>query len=351
MRNQRLESFFYEVLRMGGGPEILGSPGKFISSLADVSGGSIERVGAVNLVLKSDALKYFYQFSQDADASGISVVDRVTDYICDGFGMDREWARSLCIDMTHAIEQYQGRSFTRFEESIRPIVVPQPTEDYTPNSAGGYPTEIERQPKYQTEPNGGNQQNNNLIKILCILLVAALLVTLTVIALTIIRGNHDSATPTADPRPAVTVTSEPAPTETATPTPTPDPSDYVREAVGAYLYAFVNDVNAGSYSNMSLAVQPGSGMEQTQRSFLEKRSGDNIVEELRDYSVESITRIDDNTYHASTIESYEIWMSADPPHSTLKQKCTYEVKKQSNGSWKVSDFVGEEQVVERIVLN
>lgn len=351
MKTQNLEAFFYEVLQKGGA-EILTIPSRFISSLADVSGGQISQIGAVNLVLKSDLLKYYYQFSQDHSMSATHLVNRSTNYICDHFGMDREWAWSLCVNLAHALEHHLGLQRTRFVAEKKSQPVPTTPLNRSVNTPPSNPTPSVKKSEIYTPPQGGgSNQNTNLIKILSIILSVVVMAGLAVfVYLNYYSDNSTEPAPTV----TVTVTAQPTASEsmtpTPTPTPTPDPSGNVREAVGAYLNAFVSDVNRGTYDSMARAVQPGSKMERTQRSFLEKRDDDNITESLLDYSVTSLNKINDDTFHVSTEEFYEIWMDAYPSHSTLKQRCTYVVKKQSDGSWKVCDFVGEEQVVERNII-
>lgn len=66
----------------------------------------------------------------------------------------------------------------------------------------------------------------------------------------------------------------------------------VENAVVSYLYAFVRDVNNGSYDELYSAVEPGSKMEESQKKFLQNSD---LSEDLINYIIRSSERIDTNT--------------------------------------------------------
>ena len=173
-------------------------------------------------------------------------------------------------------------------------------------------------------------------------------------------GNSSAAVPTATASPVIVITSAPTamPTPTPLPTPTPmptpspapvyDPSAELDAALAAYFDAFIQDINRAEYRALYGAVESGSAMEQTQKDFITKSAGKNLIESLRNYQIISRSRISDSSYQITATETYEIWQSESPTHSLLTQRCTYLVNRQYDGSWKVADFVGGVEVVDRI---
>lgn len=142
--------------------------------------------------------------------------------------------------------------------------------------------------------------------------------------------------------PTASVTSEPsaAPTPTPTPsaTPEPVPSAALEDAIEDYLHDFIRDTNNGEYWDLYGSVQSGSPMETEQKDFMEKSRKVDRYESLLDYRILSMDRVSDTAYNVTVVEAYEIWQDDDPEHSEMKQRCTYRVNRQSDGSWKIYSF-------------
>ena len=113
-------------------------------------------------------------------------------------------------------------------------------------------------------------------------------------------------------------------------------AENVRTIVVSYMNDFVDDVNDGAYRNMYDSVASGSKMEADQQKFV---SNSNYYEELMDYSIKSNERINDTTYHTTTVEKYDITNYNNGSSYYLQQQCTYEVKKQSNESWQITELL------------
>ena len=118
----------------------------------------------------------------------------------------------------------------------------------------------------------------------------------------------------------------------------------VDEAVSNYLEAFIKDINAGHYNSLYSAVVVGSNMESIQKKFIENTSN---TEQLLKYSIENIQIIDDWTCYATAVEDYDVWQNKEPYHFFISQRCVYMLNKQQDGSWLVSDFVGNVEVVNK----
>ena len=66
-----------------------------------------------------------------------------------------------------------------------------------------------------------------------------------------------------------------------------------------------------------------------------------------DVQIISRVRQSDSVYYITDVESYEIWQNTDPEHSRLKQRSTYMLVLEADGSWKVYDFVGEQEIFDQ----
>lgn len=118
-------------------------------------------------------------------------------------------------------------------------------------------------------------------------------------------------------------------------------------AVDRYQQAYIKDIQNGTYSELYTAVELGSKMEETQKKFIKNC---NLYEELYDSISCDTARIDAKTYHVTVIEEYYVRSYESGAEYILKQKCTYEVCKQSDGSWKVADYIGLVEQLEKNVL-
>ena len=140
---------------------------------------------------------------------------------------------------------------------------------------------------------------------------------------------------------------EPEPSPSESPAPAASVEGDVKIAVNNYLTAFIQDVNAGQYSQLYSYVQSGSSMESVQKDFINKGGQRDLRESLLDSQIESVSMQSESTYHVTVLETYEIRENADPYHWWIKQRCTYQVNRQSDGSWKIAGFVGSIQTVDK----
>ena len=118
-------------------------------------------------------------------------------------------------------------------------------------------------------------------------------------------------------------------------------------AVVNYQKAYIKDIQSGSYTELYAVVELGSKMEETQKKFIKNCD---LYEELLDCMYCENKKIDASTYHITVIEEYYVQSYESGTEYTLKQKCTYEVRKQSDGTWKVADYVGLVEQLEKNVL-
>lgn len=98
-------------------------------------------------------------------------------------------------------------------------------------------------------------------------------------------------------------------------------------------------MNDDDYWELYDAVQSGSPVETEQKEFVKKSLEINREDVLLDYQVQSMTRVNDSTCYVTVLESYEIWQDDDPQHFTMKQRCTYQLNRQSSGDWLIYSFV------------
>lgn len=117
-------------------------------------------------------------------------------------------------------------------------------------------------------------------------------------------------------------------------------------AVSSYLRAYIEDIQNGVYEELYSAVESGSKMEESQKKFIKNSE---LYEELLDCIYSATTRIDSKTYHITTIEEYYVLSNESGVDYYLKQKCVYEVRKQADGTWKVADYVGLVEQLEKDV--
>ena len=117
--------------------------------------------------------------------------------------------------------------------------------------------------------------------------------------------------------------------------------------MSTYLYAFIDDVNNGTYRELYSAIASGSNMEELQQKFIDNAD---LHEELLDYDIINTKREDNDTYHITVVEKYDVTNYKDGSEYNLEQKCTYQVCRQRDGSWKIADFVGNIEVVNKSLI-
>lgn len=112
-------------------------------------------------------------------------------------------------------------------------------------------------------------------------------------------------------------------------------NDELDRAIGEYLKGFVAAINSNNYDLLRPSVVSGSPMEKTQSKYVLKT----FSETLTNYEILKKTKKDDNTYHISTRETYEVIYQSEPYRvRLLRQEVVYVVKKDSDGVWRVYDF-------------
>lgn len=157
------------------------------------------------------------------------------------------------------------------------------------------------------------------------------------------KKDASAAEETAEPTPTPTPTPEPTPTPTPTPVPTSSPVSEgdAKIAVENYLSAFTSDLNSEQYSRMYAYVQSGSAMESTQKDFILKSAERDLRETLLDCQLTGVTMQNENCYYVTAVETYEIRENEEPYHWWIRQRCTYQVNRQADGTWRVANFVGK----------
>lgn len=153
------------------------------------------------------------------------------------------------------------------------------------------------------------------------------------------KKRASSAEATAEP--TATPTPEPTPTPTPVPTSSPAAEGDAKIAVENYLSAFISDLNDEQYNRMYAYVQSGSALESTQKDFILKSAARDLRETLLDCQVTGVTMQNENCYYVTAVETYEIRENEEPYHWWIKQRCTYQVNRQADGTWKVANFVGK----------
>lgn len=112
--------------------------------------------------------------------------------------------------------------------------------------------------------------------------------------------------------------------------------DEIDMAIGKYLQGFVAAINSNNYEPLRDAVVAGSSMERIQSSFVMTDQ----TEVLHFYEIVSRTKIDENTYHVSTRETYDINYGTDSyVVKMILQEASYVVTKDTDGVWRLSGFV------------
>lgn len=109
-----------------------------------------------------------------------------------------------------------------------------------------------------------------------------------------------------------------------------------------YLKNFVTAITNKDFSKISSYLQDGSNIYNTQKEYVKK----NIEEKLLSYEILDVNYSDSNNAVVSTRETY--WVTQEGKLiEMLTQECKYKVTN-SSGSWKLTDFDGNVNVVSRI---
>lgn len=192
-------------------------------------------------------------------------------------------------------------------------------------------------------------------------LIGFLSVLLIAIAVLIITSMNKKEEPepevqtvvvTATPTPApVEQTAAPTPTPTPTPAPTPaySPEDEAaaKAVIGGYVNAYVADLNDETYSRLYGYIQNGSAFETQQRNFINQSAPSNLRESILEYQVTNIQRQSADSYYVTSVEKYTYYSDKDPNVKWVTQQCVYQIDRQSDGSWKISQMIGKVNVLGR----
>ena len=212
-------------------------------------------------------------------------------------------------------------------------------------------------PERAPEPQRGRGLLYGLIVFLSVLLIA-----IGVLILLNMRGDKEEEEKPAETQPvetAAVVTDAPAvetpvvveqqvtPPPTVAPTSSPADEAAAKTAVGNYLNAFITDVNSESYNRLYNYVQAGSSLETEQRNFINNNAPKDLRETLQDYQITDVRMQNVNCYYITAVESYSYYSNESSETKWVFQRCTYEVNRQGDGSWKLSRMVGGVDVLER----
>lgn len=113
-----------------------------------------------------------------------------------------------------------------------------------------------------------------------------------------------------------------------------------------FLDAFVDDICNGTYSELYSVVEYGSEMEKAQKNYI---ANSDLYEELINCEIIDKTAINSAIYHVTVVEEYDVYNYTSYTGYYIKQKCVYEVRKQSDSTWKVGNYVGSVEQIEKVV--
>lgn len=120
-------------------------------------------------------------------------------------------------------------------------------------------------------------------------------------------------------------------------------TDEVSGLIGNYLKGFVNAINNHDYSYVEKYVVSGGGVETEVKDYVMK----DIQEKLLSHEIINKEFKDSNTCIVTTRETYEVQNHDDPLHMRVLEG-KYEVKKQSDGKWKILNFADLYKVISTI---
>lgn len=122
----------------------------------------------------------------------------------------------------------------------------------------------------------------------------------------------------------------------------------VDDAVLMYLDAYLIDLNNQTYYELYSAIEHGSELERTQKAFVEAGT---LYEDRLSYNIVDREKINSATYHVTSIEEYSVYSYESGTEYYVKQKCVYEVRNQGNNNWKLSNYVGQVEQLDKYVYD
>ncbi|WP_286907524.1 VWA domain-containing protein [Clostridium sp. UBA1652] len=120
-------------------------------------------------------------------------------------------------------------------------------------------------------------------------------------------------------------------------------TDEISGLIGNYLKNYVNAINNHDYSYVESYLVPGGGVEKEVKPYIMK----DIQEKLLSHEIINKEFKDANTCIVTTRETYEVQNHDDPLHMRVLEG-KYEVKKQSDGKWKILNFADLYKVISTI---
>ena len=201
-------------------------------------------------------------------------------------------------------------------------------------------------------------QRSHAILYVLIGFLSVLLIAIGILIVTSMNKDKDKSETDTEPE-VQTVVVTPTPTaatpvpETPTPTPVPTPAysaedeAAVKAVIGNYVNAYVADLNDETYSRMYGCVQAGSAFETERRNWINQNAPNNLRETVLDYQVTNVQRQNANSYYVTSVEKYSYYSDKDPSVKWVQQQCVYQVDRQSDGSWKISNLIGNVNVLGR----
>lgn len=109
--------------------------------------------------------------------------------------------------------------------------------------------------------------------------------------------------------------------------------DEIDMAIGSYLRGFIKAINANDFSYMENTVVKGSPIEKEQRAYIKR----DLSEQLQNFEITEKEMKGDSQCIVTVRETYDIDKPNEPLHM-LVQEAKYDVRKQSNGQWKIYSF-------------
>lgn len=120
-------------------------------------------------------------------------------------------------------------------------------------------------------------------------------------------------------------------------------NDDISALIGNYLKNYINAMNKHDYSYIESYVVPGGSVEKEVKPYIMK----DIQEKLLSHEIINKEFKDSNTCIVTTRETYEVQNHNEPLHMRVLEG-KYEVKKQSDGKWKILNFADLYKIVSKI---
>ncbi|WP_238883329.1 VWA domain-containing protein [Clostridium sp. YIM B02551] len=120
-------------------------------------------------------------------------------------------------------------------------------------------------------------------------------------------------------------------------------TDEISGLIGNYLRNYIKAINNHDYSYIESYLVPGGGVEKEVKPYIMN----DIQEQLLSLEIINKEFKDSDTCIVTTRETYEVQNHDDPLHMRVLEG-KYEVKKQSDGKWKILNFADLYKVISKI---